>query len=67
MPIRKPRPKPKSEIDPVHRMQLLERVAKLASEMCDAIDAQESDVGGHRNAMSIIEEIGPLCDTLEGR
>jgi len=67
MPIRKPKPNPKPKMHPDDRLKLLERIAKLTSELCDSVDAQEEDIGGHRNAMDILAELGPLCDTLEGR
>lgn len=42
-------------------------VCKLASELCNAIDAAEEDIGGHRPVAEILKELGPACDRFEGR
>ena len=49
------------------RLFVLEKVAKLASELCESFDRAELDIGGSRTPMTILQEIGPLCDKLEGR
>lgn len=49
------------------RAQRSALVCKLASELCNALDAAAEDVGGHRNTRLIIEELGPACDAYEGR
>ncbi len=43
----------------------LEPVFKLASELCDAIDAEEADIGGHRRARDILGELGPAVEAAK--
>lgn len=43
----------------------LEPVMKLASELCDAVDAQEEDVGGHRHVNAILSELGPAVEAAK--
>lgn len=43
------------------------RVCKLASELCNALDAEEDDIGGYRPSAEILKELGPACDAYEGR
>lgn len=45
----------------------MERVCKLASELCGALDAEAEDVGGNRPSATIVAELGPACDAFEGR
>lgn len=45
----------------------MDRVCKLASELCNAVDAAEEDIGGHRPVSDILRELGPACDKVEGR
>lgn len=45
--------------------ETLEPVLKLASELCDAIDAEEADVGGHRRARDILGELGPAVEAAK--
>lgn len=40
-------------------------VWRLASELCDAVDAAESDVGGHRKMRTILGELGPAVDAAK--
>jgi hypothetical protein len=47
------------------RSQLLEQIAKLATELCVAVDRAEEDIGGSRPIPDILGEIGPLTDELE--
>ena len=47
------------------RIQALEQIAKLTTELCVAIDRAEEDVGGSRPIPSILGELGPLTDQLE--
>lgn len=49
------------------RLQLLEHVAKLASELCTAVVRESADISGSRPSLTILREIEPLCDKLEGR
>lgn len=48
-------------------IERLQVVAKLASELCNAVDAEAMDVGGHRSSSDIFRELGPACDKAEGR
>lgn len=54
------------EVDYNHLQQLI-RCAELASEFCNAIEAEHMDVGGHRPSSMILRELGPACDRVEGR
>ena len=51
----------------IRRQSLLEKIAKLASELCTAVDLEAEDIGGSRPSLMILQELGPLCDELEGR
>lgn len=48
----------------ITRYQDLELVAKLAGELCDAVDAAEEDIGGHRPIRTILGELGPAVDRV---
>lgn len=37
-------------------------VFQLANELCNAVDAQAEDIGGHRSTGKILAELGPACD-----
>lgn len=43
------------------------KVCKLASELCDAVDAADEDIGGFRPVNQILAELGPACDKAEGQ
>lgn len=43
----------------------LRRVARLASELCNAADAEHMDIGGHRPVAEIFKELGPACDVTD--
>lgn len=47
------------------RVVLLERIARLATELCVSVDKAAEDIGGERPALEILREIGPLTDQLE--
>ena len=49
------------------RLETLERIAELASELCNAVDCESEDVGGARPSLVILREIGPLADRLAKR
>lgn len=49
------------------RLADLERLAKLASELCESVDRESEDIGGSRPSLTILKEIGPLVDKLEGK
>lgn len=49
------------------RLALLTKIARLASELCTAVDLAEEDIGGARKSSVILGELGPLCDRLEKR
>lgn len=53
--------------DFVQRYQDLEAVAKLAGELCDAVDAEADDIGGHRPSREILGELGPAVDKVMPR
>lgn len=36
----------------------MEAVLRLACELCDAVDAEGDDVGGHRGSLTILRELG---------
>jgi hypothetical protein len=38
------------------------KVLKLATELCDSVDAAEEDIGGHRSPTAILGELGPAVD-----
>lgn len=40
----------------------LRKAARLASELCTAIDNGEKDIGGSRPVRDILAELGPTCD-----
>lgn len=42
----------------LNRVPQLERVLELAEELCDAVDAQGQDIGGHRGSLIILGELG---------
>jgi hypothetical protein len=48
-------------------LRKLVTVERIASELCDALDAREADIGGHRPPREILAELGPACDRAEGR
>lgn len=43
-------------------LERLLSVAKLASELCDAVDEDAEDIGGHRPVHVILGELGPAVD-----
>jgi hypothetical protein len=43
----------------------LRKTARLASELCNSIDAEYMDVGGHRPSDEILKELGPACDASD--
>jgi len=45
----------------------LRKVARLASELCTAIERGEKDIGGSRHIRNILADLGPACDAVEGR
>lgn len=47
------------------RVALLERIARLATELCVSVDKAAEDIGGERPALYILRDIGPLTDQLE--
>lgn len=53
--------------DFVKRYEELEAVAKLASELCDAVDEDAEDIGGHRPVHVILGELGPAVDKVMPR
>ena len=52
-------------LGPSARIALLERIAELATELCNSVDCESEDVGGVRPSLTILREIGPLTDRLE--
>jgi hypothetical protein len=49
----------------IRRQSLLEKIATLASELCTAVDRESEDIGGSRQFLTILQELGPVCDALE--
>jgi hypothetical protein len=47
------------------RVALLERIARLATELCVSVDKAAEDIGGERPALEILRDIGPLTGQLE--
>lgn len=45
----------------------LKVVAQLASELCDAVDEDAEDIGGHRPVHVILGELGPAVDKVMPR
>ncbi len=43
----------------------LEPVLKLAAKLCDAVDAEDIDVGGHRKSLEILGELGPAVEAAK--
>ena len=43
----------------------LRNVARIASELCTAIDRSEKDIGGARRINAILADLGPACDVVE--
>ena len=41
------------------------RTARLASEYCIAVDNRENDIGGSRDTLTILRELGPACDASD--
>lgn len=48
-------------------IESLQAVAKLASELCDAVDEDAEDIGGHRPVHVILGELGPAVDKVMPR
>lgn len=48
-------------------IERLQSVAKLASELCDAVDEDAEDIGGHRPVHVILGELGPAVDKVMPR
>lgn len=42
----------------------LRKVARLASELCTAVDNAEKDIGGSRRTTDILADLGPACDAV---
>jgi hypothetical protein len=42
--------------------ELLTRFVGLVEELCDAVDSEGHDIGGHRGSLTILREIGPLIE-----
>lgn len=59
------RPECSAQASTNDRLEALERIAELASELCNAVDCESEDVGGVRPSLVILREIGPLTDRLE--
>jgi hypothetical protein len=59
------RPECSAQASTNDRLETLERIAELASELCNAVDCETEDVGGARPSLVILREIGPLTDKLE--
>lgn len=47
------------------RIEILEKIAALATELCVAVDREAEDIGGSRPSLKILQDIGPLTDVLE--
>ena len=45
----------------------IERALKLTTELLDAIDLAEEDIGGARPIKDILGELGPAIDRVNGR
>ena len=43
----------------------LEPVLQLASELCDAVDAEDQDIGGHRRSRDILGDLGPAVEAAK--
>jgi hypothetical protein len=61
-----PTPDPISRVSAKRVKDMNVLLAKV-TEFCNAIDAEDEDIGGHRPSREIIGEIGPLVDKLNGR
>ena len=59
------RPECSAQASTNDRLETLDRIAELASELCNAVDCETEDVGGARPSLVILREIGPLTDKLE--
>ena len=59
------RPECSAQASTNDRLETLERIAELASELCNAVDCESEDVGGTRPSLVILRELGPLTDRLE--
>lgn len=46
-------------------LALLEKIAKLSTELCIAVDRESEDIGGSRPSLTILQELGPLTDKWE--
>lgn len=40
-------------------------VHKLVDELCEAVDLEMEDIGGHRGSLVILKELGPAWDDLD--
>lgn len=49
----------------LEKIARLQKVHKLAAELCDAVDAEEQDVGGHRGSRVILGELGPAVEAAK--
>lgn len=54
-------------LERIERIGMLETLLRMVSELCDAIDRTEEDIGGTRSPTTILGEIGPLVDKLESK
>jgi hypothetical protein len=46
----------------INHIPQIERVLELASELCDAVDAEGKDIGGCRGSLVILGELGPAVE-----
>lgn len=44
-----------------------DELIRLADELTDAVDAEGEDIGGYRDSLTILREIGPLLDRMQSR
>jgi hypothetical protein len=49
------------------QFEAMQLVCRLASELCDSVDAAEQDIGGHRASNEILADLGPAVAAYKGR
>lgn len=49
--------------DPAAAIKAARELARLSSELCEAIDRADDDIGGSRPLKSILRELGPATDS----
>ena len=59
------RPECSAQSSAPDRLETLEHIAELATELCNAVDCESDDVGGTRPSLVILRELGPLTGRLE--